>query len=152
MPISASSLPVAYRVRQQLACGGAIEFPQHGGRERRGRPVVHDACRRALRPCAGSTSSRFDLMQGHDDRQAMVFVQRLQHLHHAARRLGIERSDRFVGEDDARPLHECARERGALLLTARNVLARSLHMLADAHSPQSDDIAQRMLRARKAAR
>src|SRR5690606_19703625 len=54
-------------------------------------------------------------------------------IHDSARRPRIERGDRLVGEDHARPLYQRPGDRGALLLTAREGRGALHRAFGDAH-------------------
>ena len=56
----------------------------------------------------------------------------LQQGHDGAPRLRVERPGRFVGEDDARPAHEGARDGDALLLAARHLSRVGVEPIAEA--------------------
>src|SRR5262245_10690240 len=75
-------------------------------------------------------------MQRHQDRAAVLAVDRAENLHHTARRLRVERGDWLVREHDFRALHERPRNRGALLLAARERGGALGRMVSNAHTSE----------------
>src|SRR4029453_13294333 len=59
-----------------------------------------------------------------DDRDALLAVQRAQHVHDLVRRARIEIAGGLVGQDHARPVDERAGDRDPLLLAARELARR----------------------------
>jgi hypothetical protein len=61
-----------------------------------------------------------------DERQAEFFLQQLELDLHLLAQLSVERAQRFVEQQHCRPLHERARQRHPLLLTARKLVRATL--------------------------
>ena len=57
------------------------------------------------------------LVGHHDDSHAVVLVQLFEQLHHLNRRLGVEGSRRFVGQNNLRLGNQCAGNSHTLLLS-----------------------------------
>ena len=81
--------------------------------------VEHDLAVAEADDAVGPRDGEVDLVQAADDGEPLVGGDLADERHHLVARLGVERGDRLVGEEDARVLHEGAGDRHALLLAAR---------------------------------
>ena len=70
-----------------------------------------------------------------DERDAEVALERLEEDLHLLAQLEVERAERFVEEEDRRPVDDRARQRDPLALAARE-----LHRLAVAETRQADPL------------
>ena len=75
----------------------------------------------------------FDLMQRDQHSHAALAVQPCQQLHHAARRFGVERGHRLIGQQDLGTLDQRTRQRSPLLLSARQGRRALQGALDDVH-------------------
>src|SRR4051812_20627858 len=80
-------------------------------------PIFHDATVEEM-DCAIGMLGKPGVVRNHADRRAAI-VQFLEQRHHGLAVARIEVARRFVREEDRRLARKCARDRHALLLTAR---------------------------------
>ena len=96
-----------------------VNIAQHLGGNVGAQPVIHSfavlKCDDALTIAKGV----INLMQRNNNGLPVFPVDARQYLHDVACRNRVERCDRFVRQDDLRPLHKGACDRDALLLPAR---------------------------------
>ena len=113
----------------ELLAGRAVNLRETLIGERNARAIEDDAARLHGNGARAKAARIFDLVQRHEDGDAVIAVDAHEGLHHAARRGGIERGDRLIGEQNLGALHKGAGDCRALLLAAgqgRGALARRL--------------------------
>src|SRR5690606_15097171 len=75
-----------------------------------------------------------EVVRDRDERRAVLARDGVQQVHDLAARVDVERARRLVREDDPRHAHQCARDRDALLLAARELLGPRVEAVAETHA------------------
>ena len=115
--------------QDQLFPGGAVEFTQEFVGQCLARPVVDDLPVTQRHGTRAITGREIDLVERDHHRDPVLAIDAGQIFHDPARRFRIEGGNRFVRQNNLRPLNQGTGDGGALLLAAgqgRSPLARVL--------------------------